>query len=337
MKNLAIIFLFISINHSIVAETNWDELQEVAKNPKVVSAIDPKTRFEIKLIDLGNGKFRIDSFKTVPLSQLYLIYEGKKDLKDLCSDYYLYKNRAFKAKVLFSKNNEIDYSFFKLENGMSLKKEMIENPILSTEIKVRDLSENDKTIWIDKTFENVKMGGDVNQYYVNLFNSHIKNSSADEVQIDLSKLNGLACDIGLGNIKPEITTQVTLEKSLPTISFWLNRELFSEISVHYANMANATQAEASDAKYKDRGHLLLGWSLAQAELAKRTEEKYLLSKVLSNEKRKNDLFVALERNKNGENIDIAWKRTFEIEVPKVKLMTRILPLVVGEALVQKFD
>jgi len=330
-------FLILGLNTSLLAETKWEELQEIARNPKYVLAINEKTKAEIKLVDLGNGKYRIDSFKVNPVSQMLLEYEGKKELNDLCKDYFLFPKKTFRAKAVFFKSSGIRYADFVLANGESLKEEMIENPILKSELKVRDLSESDKTIWIDKTADRIKMGSDINQYYLNLFNSNLKESSAEKVEVDLTNLNGLACDIGLGNIAPVISQEISWEVALPTFSFWLKKDVFSEISNNYSNLVKNNYFKSEDLKAQEKRQLVLGWSVATAEMNLRTEENSVMPKILKNDLRRLDLIKALEKSKDGESLDVAWKRTFEMEIPKVKIVTRMLPLVSGNAEVLKVE
>ncbi len=329
--------LLINFFDSASALTKWEDLEEVAINPKYVHATDAKNRTEMKLIDLGNGKYRIDSFRVTPSSPLVLIYGGKKDLKDLCSDYYLYSHKTFKAKIVFSKNQEINYSNFVLDDGTRMSEELIENPILVSELKVNDLGQSDKTLWIEKTADKLKMGSDVNQFYVNLFNSQIKNESDRDVEIDLGHLNGLACDIGLGNIKPEITVNITLEKPLPVVNFWLKKDLFSEISTTFLSLTKNYPIKSDDNKALEKNQLILGWSIAMAEQLLRVEENSIMPKLIQSDSRRLDLLKAVEKNRAGESIDTSWRRTFEIEVPKVKTITRHLPFIQGNAEVLKAE
>lgn len=337
MKLLIIVIAILSIGKSANAETNWNELQEVAKNPKYVHAVNVKDRSELRLVEIGRERYRLDGFKVIPLSQITLLYEGKKELRDLCRGYFENRNRNFKAKLSFPKNNELDLTFFVLEDGNKLRPDMIENPVISAELKVRDLSGNDKTLWIDKTLDSIKMGGDVNQYYVNLFKTHIQNAPTNEVEIDLTELNGLACDIGLGNIKPEIAMNFTLEKSLPSVSFWLKRELFTEIAGQYVQISKNNQLKNQDNKLMEKKQLLLGWAMAMAEISLGVSDDSLLPKVLISENRRMDLIEALEKNREGESLDKAWRRTFEIEIPKIKFVTRVLPHISGDVEVRSID
>lgn len=337
MKLHWIYLLLLVTSKNVLAETNWEELQEIAKNPKYVTAINTQTRAELKLVELAKGRYRLDSFKVVPLHQMVFTYESSRELKELCRGYFENRNKKFKAKLTFSKNNEINFSSFVLENGEKLGIDMIENPFVASELKVRDLSENDQTIWIDKTLDSIKMGGNVNQYYLNLFNQHIKNSVSDVVEIDLSELNGLACDIGLGNIKPEISANLTFERALPLVSFWLKREIFAEVANHYVQIAKSAQLKKEDAKINEKNQLILGWSLALAEMSSRSVEESLLSKVLKSENRRGDLLKALVKMKEGENLEKSWRNTFEIEVPKMKLVTRLFPHISGDVEVRNID
>lgn len=337
MKILCVYILLLMTYTNTFAETNWEELQEIAKNPKYVTAINTQTRSELKLVELAKGRYRLDSFKVVPLHQMVFTYESRRELKELCRGYFENRNKKFKAKLTFSKNNEINFSSFVLETGEKLEIDMIENPVVTSELKVRDLSENDQTIWIDKTLDSIKMGGNVNQYYLNLFNEHIKNSTSDVVEIDLSELNGLACDVGLGNIKPEISANLTFERALPLVSFWLKRELFAEIANHYVQIAKTAQLKKEDAKINEKNQLVLGWSLALAEMSSRSAEESLLSKVLKSENRRGDLLKALVKTKDGENLEKSWRNTFEVEVPKMKLVTRLFPHISGDVEVRNID
>lgn len=337
MKLHWIYLLLLVTSKNVLAETNWEELQEIAKNPKYVTAINTQTRAELKLVELAKGRYRLDSFKVVPLHQMVFTYESSRELKELCRGYFENRNKKFKAKLTFSKNNEINFSSFVLENGEKLGINMIENPFVASELKVRDLSENDQTIWIDKTLDSIKMGGNVNQYYLSLFNQHIKNSVSDVVEIDLSELNGLACDIGLGNIKPEISANLTFERALPLVSFWLKREIFAEVANHYVQIAKSAQLKKEDAKINEKNQLILGWSLALAEMSSRSVEESLLSKVLKSENRRGDLLKALVKMKEGENLEKSWRNTFEIEVPKMKLVTRLFPHISGDVEVRNID
>lgn len=300
------------------ATTNWEQLIKetpAAKNSEVV--VD-KNYVQLKVVELPNEKIRFDGFTMLTNKEkIKLVIETDKTLKEACSDYVnLGEKFRFKASLAFNKstiNGDFNFSL----NGKVRNSSEFENPISFGKTRFDELG-NAKTPWTNS--RNIGSGIDVAQLYSNVMNEGLQASRGQQVVIDLTSQNGLACDLAFGYIRPTLRTTVSYERSLPQTVVWVSEKNYSELYRVFNDEYKKSIARNGEADMKFNEAIVLGWSLGQldSDVKDAVFKKFdRAPKLLST------LKVATQ---TGESNTAIWSQTADYIKPENTMTTQNMPI-----------
>ena len=325
------IFLSLLIlSTAVMAETNWDQLIKEAESATTKTGVIVKDFQEIRVVELKGGKLRFDGFTSmIDKNRMKLIVETDRTLKETCLSFVERGNKfKFKARLVFNKG-PIDSEFsFVLDEKVRSSREF-ENPVVIGKTEMRELNPTDSTPFMDRSLES--LGVDVSALYLNLMNNAINSSTESQVVVDLSKHNGLACDIGMGFIRPTLVKTVSFDRALPESVSWISEstltDLYKTFNEELEKSAKLKDIEAQ--KFNEA--FILGWSIAQVK-------SNLKEVIFSKSERAQKLLRTLKiKTEDRESNTVLWRLLSDYEKPAKTLTTQRMPVAVGAVEVKLED
>ena len=259
--------LFLSalvLSSTVMAETNWDLLIKEAETAKTKRGIITENFQEIKVVELGGGKLRFDGFTSmIDTNRMKLIVETDSTIKETCLKFVERGNKyKFKARLVFNKGPvENDFSFV-LDNKVH-SSSAFENPVVIGKSEMKELNPTDSTPFMNRAFESLNV--DVSALYLDLMNTAINSSTGSQVVVDLSKHNGMACDIGMGFIKPTLIKIVSYDRALPESVSWISESTLTDLYKTFNEQLEKTTKVKDVETQKLNEAFVLGWSVAQVK------------------------------------------------------------------------
>ena len=189
------------------------------------------------------------------------------------------------------------------------------------------LGRNDKTPWTNRSNEGVDM--DTSTYYEVIMNAAIKASKTSEVIVNLDENNGIACDIGLGYIRPSLIKLFEFEKAIPEPVYWLSQENHRDLYSLFNNKLNNIEKVKDAEEQKFIEAAALGWSIVQVE------PTTLLDTVLKKASRGQKLIKNFKA-KVGDNQDMisSWRQLAEYTKPEITMSKQHVTIGSGGVLVE---
>ncbi|WP_413290453.1 hypothetical protein [Bdellovibrio sp. HCB337] len=228
-KTCAPLALFL-ISHSAMA-TDWNQLIAVA--PTLTTervSLDTNGLVSADVAKLPNGKYRLIEFQSFsarlkPVLAI-AVPKGLK-LEELCTiDTFFDKRNAFNAKLTFTVNPALANEGSLLANsGISFENVFT----LVPQIYISKYGFHFSATVPGVPHGQQKMG----EYFSEFLQSHALKTKDGTVTIDLSEMNGFACDLMNGSVSFVVSGKLTYEAGLPKVSDWLGAELYEYIFLSY--------------------------------------------------------------------------------------------------------
>mgnify|MGYP005689386879 CR=1 FL=1 len=322
MKTTLIMGL-LALQTAAMAETNWDQLVLEAPEAKTYRVELDKRFVEFDLVKFNSGKVRFNGFSRLSSKdKVKLVYHmKKKGLEEACRDYAELGGRyKFKAELVFKKGAVAKDFSFNLD-GKTYSSADFDNQLNVGKVAVEELGATDRSPYTSSANDEISE-------YSELMNSAIENAHGDTVVVDLSKNLGIACDIGLGFIKPVVTQTISYEKAMPNLSYWIDQKSYNELyRLFNDEMKKVSPSIERDVQKFNEG-LVLGWSLAQGN-------ERLKDVVLKNGDKGAKLLKSLKlKGESSEATESMWRQTFDYAKPTSLMTNQKLSIVSGDVFVE---
>lgn len=269
LKALAII----SLMSTTAFATDWNKLIEqmptaTLQTLKLETMLDS---LSVNYASFKDGKFRfVDISEYNNKTPMVLTIESSQEetIESACTSSARFKNSKFKAQLKL-KIPTLNIDNLK-SNGQLVA---FENPLKIDEPKLVLLStQNSRFTWINnmRDGEFKQYGDDTGAGVTSFIASAISNRDKEgNVIIDLSKNNGLACDIAVGNIHPTVYRAIESEKGLPLKeASWVTKEGFANLyKSFWADPLHSSKIQTlpTQKEIESNELILIGMKLAQSE------------------------------------------------------------------------
>lgn len=305
------------------AVTDWNQLLTIAKKAEIETVTTSGARFDV--VKLPGSRVRFYGFKGVQSADMkVVIHSAKKDLEKICNDYSVFQ-KGFQAELRINIPAISEQMEFTLADGRALNSSLFENKFEVGDVQVDQLPDDMKFPWTMSSADYLKFGSKgVKQGFVQMLNTAIKGSQG-EVVVDLSKYNGLACDLAAGYVRPNLNRTVNFERALPEASYWINLESFTEVYRSFWNDHSRLKTNTAE-EMKASELVLMGISIADknSEKDKLLEKSNRISDFLDALKHKSSVLNSVDVN--VMNPQEQWNQTFEYSTPKVLQVSQKLSL-----------
>lgn len=215
---------------SVALATDWPTLITLAPTlQKETINLDTKGLIKADVAKLPSGKYRFLGFSSF-LSEKKPIVTIEADpdtnLKELCQDSVFFDKKKFKAQLTIQTNpmatndrpmfGAVDLNDF--DNPVTVGAAKISFSKKSAAWSLHDVEAMDKS-----------KGRQVSDYYEELLNAQLQQSSNGVVRMDLSKMNAFACDLAQGFLVLSVTRTADYEAGLPMKENWVGLEQYTTI------------------------------------------------------------------------------------------------------------
>lgn len=332
------VFTYILLASSISMATDWSDLIFQAPHAKKETInIDKKGLIQAVVARLPDGKSRIISFTSFSSEKnpvLNLGFAADDELNEKCEK-ALRLNKPFKAQLTIQTNPLATNSFPLF--GSPAKS--FENPFRVGFGKVIFGKQMPHWSRYDQNALKNAQGRQIADYYEDLLNEKIEQSSDGVVQLDLSNMNGLACDLASGNMTFLVTRDLEYEAGLPVKESWLGLEQYASIFQSFWK----TQPRIVDSKQTTQQNeiaeaLLLGMATSKANVDESLlKSPYRIQRFLASVKSEvKGLNATQKASVKSSEVADNWMMNVEYKAPE-KLITQQTVLVSDSQVFKKYE
>lgn len=270
LKKMSVGAVVMTMALKALAATDWSEVIKAAPFSKNVTlTYDEKGYVELKAIQLPNGHFRLTDFSNYQASKKPRVYvdlpNGLTDVEKQCQISAKDK-KPFKAFLKLTVNPMLQpgslYPNMKMTlqgQTSTLSNVQFENPYTLGTVKVDFSAVNMTYSRIPHVPEYEQLGWMVKDYFVKLLNSQAQATGTADVTIDLSDMNGFACDLMLGKIQLKVTQTATYSPGAAERYVWMDSDEYVKVFKSYWQGETLFFGENSSAVTKEDRAFLLGY------------------------------------------------------------------------------
>lgn len=227
--------------------TDWQNLINIAPTLKKETInLDNTGHIKAEVVKLPSGQYRFlgfTSFLAAKKPVITLTAKSGTDLNELCQNSVMF-DKPFKAQLTVQTNPLLTNS--RPLFGPDINS--FENPVTIGPAKIA--FEKKTTVWTLHDYDAIakSKGRLLTDYYEEIMNAELLQSSDGVLRMDLSSMNAFACDLMQGKLVFSVTRTAEYEPGLPTRQTWLGLDQFTSIFQTFWKL----QTQVTDARFTPR-------------------------------------------------------------------------------------
>lgn len=208
--------------------TDWQNLINLAPGlKKETMTLDSNGYIKADVVKLPSGKYRFvgfNSFLAAKKPVLTVEADTGTDLNELCQN-AVFLDQPFKAQLTVQTNPLVTNKRPLFSPDMN----SFENPVTIGAAKIT--FDKKGAFWSTNDYEAISKskGRLLTDYYEEIMNAQLQQSSDGVLRMDLSKMNAFACDLMQGKLVFSVSRSAEFEPGLPSKETWLPLDQYTSI------------------------------------------------------------------------------------------------------------